>query len=297
MQTIDVPFTFTYDPPSGNGIQGGQTRQVSGGDIAGCIAGAFGPLGGLADPNVLMGLAACLAANEQCYTDLTSEQATAALAALGGLATAAAFFAEPLEVLAGTLGSALGCIVGQFLSALGGGFGGGGVGPGPPGNTANFEQIGGCFAPNTPVLMADGEVKPISQVCAGDIVQSGPLSGNTANVQQVYYATSSDVHRLKLVTLDGHPLPDLLATGEHRIWVDGRNWTTVHDLHVGDWLFDTRNHTVKITAIEAVAGEMGVYTLGLNGDNSFYADGILVRDLCGATPPNATAKPTGETAK
>jgi hypothetical protein len=228
---------------------------------------------------------------------LTSEQATAALAALGGLATAAAFFAEPLEVLAGTLGSALGCIVGQFLSALGGGFGGGGVGPGPPGNTANFEQIGGCFAPNTPVLMADGEVKPISQVCAGDIVQSGPLSGNTANVQQVYYATSSDVHRLKLVTLDGHPLPDLLATGEHRIWVDGRNWTTVHDLHVGDWLFDTRNHTVKITAIEAVAGEMGVYTLGLNGDNSFYADGILVRDLCGATPPNATAKPTGETAK
>lgn len=174
MQTVEVPFSFTYNSPSGSSPQGAQTRQITSSDVLDCIAGSFGPLGGLADTNgnVLRGLAACLAANEQCYTDMTSQQAANTLLALAGVATAAAFFAEPLEVLADTLGAALGCIAGQFLSAAGG------SGPTKQGSGAgsgvNFEQIGGCFAPATPVLMADGTVKPIEELQSGDLLRSGP---------------------------------------------------------------------------------------------------------------------------
>jgi hypothetical protein len=294
MQTVEVPFSFTYNSPSGSSPQGAQTRQITSSDVLDCIAGSFGPLGGLADTNgnVIRGLAACLAANEQCYTDLTSQQAANTLLALAGVATAAAFFAEPLEVLADTLGSALGCIAGQFLSAAGG------SGPTKQGSGAgsgvNFEQIGGCFAPSTPVLMADGTVKPISELQSGDLLRSGPRQGNVATVQTVYRLNSSRVHRLELARLDGAPLPFLLATEEHRLWVDGKGWTAVRDLQPGDWLFDADNHTVKVLDNLPQPGAMEVCTVSLLDDNSFYAGGVLARDLCGKPPEGTSVQIIGE---
>ena len=128
MQTVQVPFVLSYNA-SASSSQGAQARQVSGGDIANCIAGGF-PFGGLVDPAVFQGLAAIMNGQDRCYTDLSVQQAGAALGILAGLGIAAGSFAEPLEVLANYLGSTLGCIVGQFLSAGGGG--GGGAAAVPP---------------------------------------------------------------------------------------------------------------------------------------------------------------------
>ena len=285
MQSVPVPFVLTYNS---SGAPAGQGRQVSGGDIANCIAGGF-PFGGLVDPAVFEGLAAIFNAQERCYTDLSPQDAAAALGILAGLGIAAGSFAEPLEVLANYLGSTLGCIVGQFLN-FGGGGGPGGGGPSVPSSGSTFEQAPGCFAPETLVLMADGTSKPISEVRTNDIVRTGLRQDNVAEVNAVLTQVSLQIHRIILADAVGKPRTALLATEEHLLWVDGKGWTAVANLKPGDWLLDSSGARVQVKA-NTKRNETGrVYTLSLSGDNAFYADNVLVRDACGVIPPTTSVK-------
>jgi large repetitive protein len=287
MQSVDVPFTLAYNAP-GAPAPGGLVRQDLGGDILGCIAGGF-PFGGLADPAVLQGLAAIFGAQERCYTDLSPQDAAAALGILAGLGIVAGSFAEPLEVLANYLGSTLGCIVGQFLSG-----GGGGGGDGLPSSDAGFGQAAGCFAPETQILMADGSRKPISGIRTNDIVRSGLRPENTAIVSGVFTLQSSHLREVQLASENGGGFRRLLATEEHLVWVDGRGWTPVADLRPGDWLFNFRGERVKVAGCATVNRTLQVYTLSLSGDNAFYANDILVRDLCGLPPPGPVVRTVEE---
>ena len=169
-------------------------------------------------------------AQERCYTDLTPQQAGAALGILAGLGIAAGSFAEPLEVLANYLGSTLGCIVGQFLSFGGGGGGGGGGGPAEPVSRTGIAQGNGCFAAETQVLMADGTTKPIAEVRTNDVVRSGPRVDNVAEVNGIFTLVSSQLREISLADSAGQARPGLLATAEHLFWVDGKGWTAVANL-------------------------------------------------------------------
>ncbi len=56
----------------------------------------------------------------------------------------------------------------------------------------------------------------------------------------------------------------------------------------GDWLFNSTEQRVAITGIKLIDTKTKVYTLKLSGDDAFYADDVLVHDLCGP-PPAASA--------
>jgi hypothetical protein len=56
-------------------------------------------------------------------------------------------------------------------------------------------------------------------------------------------------------------------------------------LQISDWLFDEEGRRVQIIANERLRGGLQVYTLKLTGDVAFYANHVMVHDLCGAWTP------------
>jgi Bacterial Ig domain/Protein of unknown function (DUF642)/Divergent InlB B-repeat domain len=292
MQSVEVPFTLSYQ--TGNSGQSPQSRQGLGDDIANCISGGF-PFGGLNDPAVFQGLAAIVSAKERCAKDLDPQSATAALGVLAGIGIIAGSFAEPLEVLANYLGSTLGCIVGQFLN-FGGGGGGSFATAGPRSNTG-FTQGAGCFVAATMILMADGTMKHISDISTNDVVRSGVHSQNIAMVNGIHSLLATNVHEIRFGDANGKNTGSILVTEEHLIWVDGKGWSPAGGLKTGDWMFDSTGSRIQVLANKPVAETSKVYTLSLSGDNAFYANGVLVHDLCGAAPPQSEVKATVEVTK
>jgi len=67
--------------------------------------------------------------------------------------------------------------------------------------------------------------------------------------------------------------------------VDGRGWVEAAKLRAGDWLFHEDGHRVQVTASMALGQSRRVYTFRLSGDSAFYANGVLVHDLCGWWTP------------
>ena len=106
----------------------------------------------------------------------------------------------------------------------------------------------------------------------------------------VVYERADNTCREVRFALPGQAEPDAVrTTDEHLFWVDGKGWVAAAELKVGDWLMNDEGQRVQITANARLSGSHEVYTLKLMGDTAFYANGILVHDLCGAwtTPARA----------
>lgn len=82
----------------------------------------------------------------------------------------------------------------------------------------------------------------------------------------------------------------MLATAEHFFWVDGKGWTAVSRLRAGDWLFNSADQRVQIAGIKIIDSDTKVYTFKLAGDSAFFANDVLVHDLCGPPPAPAAGQ-------
>ncbi|HZM01547.1 MAG TPA: Ig-like domain-containing protein [Candidatus Saccharimonadales bacterium] len=297
-QIVDIPMVFTYGATTGvNAPQGAaQTRQGANvvGCVGGAIAGAFG-FGDVMDPSFVGGLAAILNAHERCVKDNQLQNAGAALAALYGFAQLANDFSDAASVVAGVAAQAVGCMIGNLLAGIGGST----PGSGSYGNSPDtfIGQPVGCFAPDTLVRMADGTDKQISAISTHDIVKTGLNPWDVATVEQVL--TLSAENTCSIQFYDPAPgAPDhIVATPEHLFWVDGQGWRPAGTLKRGDWLFNARGERVRVASNTPLSDSMKVYTLGLLGDGAFYANGVLVHDLCGAAARTTTVLQTKEAAK
>jgi RHS repeat-associated protein len=107
------------------------------------------------------------------------------------------------------------------------------------------------FAPDTPVLMADGSYLPIGAIEIGDYVAAtDPETGETyaEPVLDVIegYGTK---HLVEIDTdLDPSTLP-LQATAEHPLWVVGKGWVKAADVKAGDSLKSPDGSTHEATAV------------------------------------------------
>jgi len=204
-----------------------------------------------------------------------------------GVATIATAGAAVL--MAEAAGALIGCAGSVASSGGGDGGGGGGGGPGPTASQG-FVAGNGCFAAATPILMADGTVKAISDIRMGDAVRSGPKAGNIALVNAVYSLVANNLQEIRLASPDARNPESLLATEEHQFWVDGKGWVAARVVGAGDWLFDSAGRRIRVLANQSVTRRTTVYTFSLDRDNSFYANGVLVHDLCGEAPPEWRAR-------
>jgi hypothetical protein len=285
-QTVDVPFSFSYNRP---------IQQVT---VNVCVGQAL-PVQNTPNPDVYLGLASAFSGQAQNSDGSGGQTITADLSVIGvGTATNSSGSLE--NYIYASIGQVVNCIVssgggGGGLGGLGGGgggggsFGGGGGGYGgaaayvPPANPV-FTQAAACFAPETSVLMADGNVKPISEIQANDLVRSGVNAGDVAAVNAIYTLAAGRMCEIHLAPLAAGAPDHVLATEEHPFWVDGRGWLAARNLKSGDWLTDAQGRRVRILANQSVTRLGKVYSLSLSGDTAFYANGVLVRDTCGATP-------------
>ena len=193
-------------------------------------------------------------------------------------------------VYAAIANSGLGNFLGELINCATGGLSFGsspsrGTGTrGRPGRAPpRFEPSGnGCFLPDTPVRLADGSLKPIAELRSGDVVRSGAAAEAVSEVRNLFELESDDLRRLALRCLDGRrEARELMVTGAHRLWVDGKGWTHVREIEAGDWLSAEGGGHWKVAAAEKVEGTHTVYNFQLKDDRGFYANGVLAEDLCG----------------
>lgn len=152
---------------------------------------------------------------------------------------------------------------------------------------SNDGTCGSCLDAQTPVLLGDGTSRVISEIKAGDVVKT---HDGTATVAEVVI---KDWDSLTLYSINGGALQ---LTADHPVMTK-HGWRAVdyntaqdvsvkrYNLHhvpvlkVGDMLL-TSDGELEVTSIEAMETRIGAqtYNLRLDGGDTFYAGGILVKD-------------------
>ncbi|MFI8823834.1 DNRLRE domain-containing protein [Streptomyces sp. NPDC053431] len=105
------------------------------------------------------------------------------------------------------------------------------------------------FAPDTPVLMADGSYLPIGDVRVGDLVAAtDPATGRTTAQPVLEVFSGYGLKHLVEIDTDLDPAtPSLEATADHPLWVVDKGWTKASGIKAGDALrsADGSVHTVR----------------------------------------------------
>ncbi|MEU9010542.1 RICIN domain-containing protein [Streptomyces sp. NPDC048479] len=146
------------------------------------------------------------------------------------------------------------------------------------------------FPAATPVLMADGSHRPISQVGVGDLVKAtDPVSGEL-RARQVTDTFQHDTERLVDLTVAGGGT--LTSTAGHKFYVVDRGWTLVSDLRVGDRLRTPDGSVRALTALRDRSGlaRRTVYDLTVDDLHTFFVrttgqrpDDVLVHNCLNLT--------------
>jgi hypothetical protein len=146
------------------------------------------------------------------------------------------------------------------------------------------------FPAATPVLMADGSHRPISQVGVGDLVQAADPASGRLRARQVTDTFQHDTERLVDLTIAGGGT--LSSTAGHKFYVVGRGWTLVSDLNVGDRLRTPDGSVRALTALRDRSGlaPRTVYDLTVDDLHTFFVrtkgqrpDDVLVHNCLNLT--------------
>jgi len=129
------------------------------------------------------------------------------------------------------------------------------------------------FAPDTPVLMADGSRKPIARVAVGDLVwTTDPDTGRQIAGTVSRTHLNHDVDLTDLTVRDGAGRFSVLhTTDHHRFWIDAdHEWVEAGDLAAGTRLYTPDGDTVVVSQIRSYAGAQDMYDLTVEGVHTYY---------------------------
>ncbi|QNA71840.1 hypothetical protein C8250_007935 [Streptomyces sp. So13.3] len=163
----------------------------------------------------------------------------------------------------------------------------------PSKGAGGTKSTGGCsFAPDTPVLMSDGNTKPIADIKSGDQVEaadpaSGKLDGpHTVTATIVNH--DKDLVDVDILGPDG-VISTLHTTSEHPIWdATTHTWVPAGKLIPGHTLTTNTAHEVRVTAVRTTPGEADRYNLTVAELHTYYVlagqTPVLVHNTCGDDP-------------
>ncbi|WJK42519.1 RHS repeat-associated core domain-containing protein [Solwaraspora sp. WMMA2056] len=161
-------------------------------------------------------------------------------------------------------------------------------------NLAN-RLMGKCnnsFVATTPVLMADGSRKPISDVEVGDVVlATDPTTGRTEGQEVTGLIVGTGEKNLVEVTVDldgadGDRTGTITATDNHPFWVESENrWVDAVDLKPG-YAFETADHRpATVAGIRAWTEYETVHNLTVDTLHTYYVTAadtpVLVHNCVG----------------
>jgi hypothetical protein len=151
---------------------------------------------------------------------------------------------------------------------------------------AHNQPTGTCFPAGTTVRLADDSSLAIEQVEVGMEVKTA--EGRTGKVLR----TMERPYNGELVGVGYGYGPSLWATPEHPVWVKGRrvSYQPFGTLHLGDKvaaITDAGYHTVRDLERKPFSGL--VYNIEVEGDHSYFADGVGVHN-CGGRAGSRSAE-------
>jgi len=286
MQSVEIPFRVTYDPAIGGhqsqqamaGRQSNPCEDGTAGGFLDCVSGNW--LNTACGVMNILGLAQ---GDYHCAAD------AALLGVAAGLMVLLNFYyavLSPFDVVVSAFGCLVQFIAGLFAHASDSGGGGGA----PNGTYSGYgNDFGGCFAAETRVLLEDGRFKTIDQIKPGDRVRTGSGRVSSAAVTETHERMAEKTREIRYALPGSQKTESLRTTDEHFFWVDGKGWTEAQKLQPGQWLFDEQGRRLEIVGNRSLGQPLKVYTFRLHEDAVFYANNVLVHDLCGQWTTNGPA--------
>lgn len=143
---------------------------------------------------------------------------------------------------------------------------------------AGTRGIAGCktnsFTAATPVLLADGDSKPMGDVQVGDkVLSTDPETGQTAaeSVEVLFDNVDHDFVDLTVSLPDGTSTV-INTTGHHPFWDEtDRKWASATDLEIGHHLRDAKGHgSVTVAKVYAHAGKHHMHNLTVARFHTYY---------------------------
>ncbi|MCZ0991799.1 polymorphic toxin-type HINT domain-containing protein [Streptomyces diastatochromogenes] len=144
------------------------------------------------------------------------------------------------------------------------------------------------FTPATPVLVAHGKTKPISEIKTGDEVEAAdPANGKHKGLRKVTATLINhdyDLVDLRIQHPDGS-VTTLHTTAEHPFWDDTlHTWVPAGELRTGHNLNTASDHHVRVAAVIPRHGDRDMYNLTVDDLHTYYvlagATPILVHNVC-----------------
>uniref|UniRef100_UPI003566D639 hypothetical protein n=1 Tax=Pontiella sp. TaxID=2837462 RepID=UPI003566D639 len=279
-QEVQIPIVVNYYGEEGGGDQAQRQSAYSQ-----CLRDMLGALANFSDN--LNNLIDRFSGGYQCVNSIDPQTARTVIQALLAAHDEWGNAAPPgLYELAIIIGCGL-------ADSSGSGSGGPGGGPSTGGGTAYGSGSPVCMAPDTSVLLADGQRLEASLLAVGDRVRSGSEEHEVAVVAEVVHGTGA--HWITL-GFEDDPEQPLTVTDEHLVWIDGTGWVAAKNVQVGDAVFTDGGLRIQVVSVEAFEEERPLVSVRLNGGNAMFAEGILVHDQCGWWTPTDVKALNGEVA-
>jgi hypothetical protein len=127
-----------------------------------------------------------------------------------------------------------------------------------------------CFTAGTKVMTDEGE-KNIEDIEIGDkVLAKSDETGDVAykEVTGLFQKQSDEIYSIYI----GKEVIE--ATKEHPVWIDGRGWTEVHDLKVGDLLVTSNGHKIAIEKIKKEPRQEPVYNFSVEDYESYFVSNL-----------------------
>jgi hypothetical protein len=138
-----------------------------------------------------------------------------------------------------------------------------------------FLETGGgplCFAAGTPVTLSDGRTKPIEQMQVNDAVRSYSL----ARREFVTGTVTKNFKRNQPAYLN---IDGIKVTVEHPFWLVNRSeWVKAGDIKRNDIFLRDNGSWQTVRNITFIVEEIDVYNMEVEGENNYFAGGVLVHN-------------------
>lgn len=162
--------------------------------------------------------------------------------------------------------------------------------PPPPDPTPSPDP---CFLYGTEIKMADGSNKLIEDLVLGDVLSSLSIEGLDKNIENNWLEFSADVFSYthssaRIVNLIHGSYSNyyiinnsIRITYEHPVFIKRDNeykFCKIHNLLVGDLLFNTDDNWVEIQTIEFINETCQTVGVNIEDDDVYFGSGILVHN-------------------
>ena len=136
-------------------------------------------------------------------------------------------------------------------------------------------EKGGCFLPDTQILMADGSHKLIKDVKVGDKILT-KISETSTKLVKTNVSAIHQVEESGYLVINGN----LKVTSNHILFINNK-WIIAGLAKIGDTLLNKDGQNIKINSLEYLNLKTNVYNLTTDKYHTFFANSFYVHNQKG----------------